>query len=164
MQYLVAILLCLSFQAAAQETFLYLNKIGRTTKVKYFEGEDIRFKIKSDEGFSQGKITGFGPDYLKVSGVIIPLDTIESIDIRNKNFSMFSFRSTPGKLGVAGFLYVGIDWFNRRVVSGGPGGIDGRVAVVAAGLSLSGILLKALQKKYFVPGRRKTITIINYRR
>lgn len=121
------ILLC-SLSANAQESYLYLNKLGRTTKVRFYEKEVIRFKRKSDEYFTSGRITGFESEAIKVENVAIPLEQIESIDIRDKKFSMFSFRSTPGKLAFAGYGYVFIDWFNRRVVAGEQNaGIDGQL-------------------------------------
>lgn len=159
--FLLIFLMC-SLSVNAQEVYLYLNKIGRTTKVKFYEKEAIRFKLLGDDYYSSGRITGFEGDAIKVENVAIPLDQIESIDIKDKNFSMFSFRSTPGKLAFAGYGYVFIDWFNRRVVDGQQNaGIDLRVAAVSTGLIGTGYLLKALRKKYFKVGGRKVIAIIN---
>lgn len=156
------LILISSLSATAQGTYLYLNKLGRTTKVKFYEQETIRFKLKGDDYFTSGRITGFEADAIKVEDVTIPLKEIVSVDIRDKNFSMFSFRSTPGKLAFAGYGYVFIDWFNRRVVAGEQNaGIDMRVAAVSTGLIGTGYLLKALRKKYFTVGRRKVIAIIN---
>ena len=151
-----------SFTILAQEPYLYLNKIGRTTKVKFYEQEPIRLKLKGDDYFVSGKITGFEKDAIKISKVSVQLEKIESIDIRDKNFSMFSFRSTPGKLAFAGYGYTAIDWFNRRVVAGEKGaGIDTRVAAVSTGLIGLGYIVKALQKKYFKIGPRNIITVID---
>ncbi len=158
----IALLILLSSSLLAQQSYLYLNKIGRTTKVKFFEQELIRLRLKGDEFFVSGRITGFDKDAIKVSGVVIPITEIKSIDIRDKNFSMFSFRSTPGKLAFAGYGYTAIDWFNRRVVAGEVGsGVDMRVASVSTGLIGTSYLLKALRKKYFTVGGRKVLAIIN---
>jgi hypothetical protein len=156
------LILISSLSVTAQGTYLYLNKLGRTTKVKFYEKETIRFKLKGDDYFTAGRITGFEDEAVKVENVAIPLDQIESIDIRDKNFSMFSFRSTPRKLAFAGYSYVFIDWFNRSVVAGQQNvGIDTRVAMVSTGLIGTSYLLKALRKKYFTIGGRKVIAIIN---
>ncbi|MEQ9301091.1 MAG: hypothetical protein RIF33_21125 [Cyclobacteriaceae bacterium] len=146
--------------AALSQPYLYLNQIGRRGNYKYFEKETIRFKLKGDDTFSIGLISGFGDNYIRFSQNIISLDSIEMIDIRDKKRAL-SFPATVTRLAAyGGYAYALIDWFNVSVVDGNDASLNGGVLLGATGLLGLSYGLKAIQRKYFRVGRGNSLTII----
>lgn len=147
--------------AAIAQPYLYLNQIGRRGNYKYFEKETIRFKLKGDDTFSVGLITGLGDNYIRFNQNIIGLDSIEMIDIRDKKRAL-SFPATVTRLAAyGGYAYALIDWFNVSVVDGDDASLNGGVLISATGLLGLSYGLKAIQRKYFKVGRGNSLTIIN---
>jgi hypothetical protein len=155
----VGLLLAVHFGSIAQP-YLYLNQIGRRDNYKFFERETIRFKLKGDDTFSIGRITGLGDHYIRFNRSIIVLDSIEMIDIRDKKRNL-SFPASVTRLAAyGGYAYALIDWFNVTVVDGGEASLNGGVLIGATGLLGLSYGLQAMQRKYFKVGRGNSLTII----
>jgi len=136
----------LSFNSFSQDHLL-LTKKNRPYRIKYFAGEEIRFKLKGDNEYHKSLIKGFNKEEIIFHYYSIALDELEVIDVSDKRFTVFSFRSSPGKLLVSGMALIAIDQFNQTVIREEPFGVNSNLAVVGGALSLSGILLKLIQKK-----------------
>lgn len=146
--------------ATLAQPYLYLNQIGRRGNYKYFEKETIRFKLKGDDTFSVGLITGLGDNYIRFNQNVIGLDSIEMIDIRDKKRAL-SFPATVTRLAAyGGYAYALIDWFNVSVVDGDDASLNGGVLLGATGLLGLSYGLQAVQRKYFRVGRGNSLTII----
>ena len=158
----IFVLLLSIFTASAQDRYLLLRKVGRPYQIVFYEGEQMRFRVKGEKHFVQDYIQGLSEDRIRFHYYNIHLDEIEAIDVRDKNFTVFSFRSSPGKLIVAGFGLVAIDQANQVFIRDEPAGVSTGVAIVAGGLVASGFILRAIQKKYFRPGGKFKIEIVDY--
>ncbi len=157
--YTVVVCLAIHFAAIAQP-YLYLNQIGKRGNYKFFEKETIRFKLKGDDTFSVGLITGLGDDYIRFEQNIISLDSIEVIDIRDKKRAL-SFPATATRLAAyGGYAYALIDWFNASVVYDDRSSLNEGVLIGATGLLGLSYGLQAIQRKYFRVGRGNSLTII----
>ncbi|MEJ2003430.1 MAG: hypothetical protein P8X57_00350 [Cyclobacteriaceae bacterium] len=148
--------------ASAQERYLLLRKVGKPYQIIFEEGEQMRFRVKGEKHFVEDYIQGLSGDYIRFHYYNIHLDEIEAIDVRDRNFTVFSFRSSPGKLIVAGVGLIVIDQANQVLIRDEPAGLSTGTAIVAGSLVASGFLLRAIQKKYFRPGGKFKIEIVNY--
>jgi hypothetical protein len=156
---LIGLVFTVHFTTVAQP-YLYLNQIGRRGNYKFFEKETIRFKLKGDDTFSIGLITGLGDNYIRFNENIIGLDSIVMIDIREKKRKL-SFPTTVTRLAAyGGYAYALIDWFNATAVYGDDTSINGGVLLGATGLLGLSYGLQAIQRKYFRVGRGNSITVI----
>jgi len=155
----VTLLMLIQLGVVAQP-YLYLNQIGKRRNYKFHEKETIRFKLKGDDTFSVGLITGFGDSYISFDRNIIALDSIEVIDIRNKKRRLSFPTAMVRTAAFAGYAYLVIDWFNVSVVDGDDADVNTEVLAGATGLLGLSFGLQAIQRKYFRVGRGNSITVI----
>lgn len=141
--------------AQTQKRYLLLRKVGRPYKIIFNEGQSIRFKLKGEKNYNKGLIQGFGKDYIRFHYFTVKLDEIAEIDVRAKNFTIFSFRSGPGKLHFAGLGYLVLDQFNQTAVQKESFGVSKNTAIISSAIFSSGFLLKAIQKKRFKMNKNK---------
>ncbi len=149
-------------QLWGQEPYLLLRKVGRPYQIVFYEGEEMRFRVKGEKKYIKDYILGLQGDRIRFHYYSIKLSEIEAIDVRDRNFTVFSFRSSPGKLFVAGIGLVLIDQLNQVVIRDEPAGLSTGVAIASASLIASSFILRAIQKKVFRPGGKSIIEIIDY--
>ncbi|MCA6078030.1 hypothetical protein [Fulvivirga sedimenti] len=145
-----------------QDRYLLLRKVGRPYQIVFYEGEEMRFRVKGEKKFIKDYIQGLKGDVIRFHYYSIKLSEIEAIDVRGRNFTVFSFRSSPGKLFVAGIGLIAIDQLNQVVIRDEPAGLSTGVAIVSGSLIASSFLLRAIQKKVFRPGGKSVMEIIDY--
>ncbi|MEM1407616.1 MAG: hypothetical protein AAGG59_12630 [Bacteroidota bacterium] len=161
---LTTFLIIISLTGYAQEKYLILKKKNRPYSIIFQEGDEMRFKLKGERFFTKALIQGFGKDDIRFHYYRIKLDEIAEIDVASKNFTIFSFRSGPGKLLISGLAFVAIDQFNQTVVNDESFGIDSNTALIGAALTSSGIALKLIQKKRWKFRKRKhKMEIVDFR-
>lgn len=139
------------------QKYLLLRKVGKPYSIIYNEGESMRFRLKGERFFTKGLIQGFGKDDIRFHYYRIKLDEIAEVDVSNKNFTVFSFRSGPGKLVVSGLGYLLLDQFNQTVIRGESLGVSKQTAIVSGALTTSGFVLKGIQKKRFKMRKKKHV-------
>ena len=149
-------LLFIPDKVSAQK-YLLLRKVGRPYKIIYYAGQPIRFKLKGERFFTKALIQGFEKDEIRFHYFRIKLDEIAEIDVSNQNFTVFSFRSGPGKLLISGFGYLVADQFNQTVIREESFGISKQTAIISGALTSSGLVLKGIQKKRFKMKKKKHI-------
>ena len=96
------------------QNYLELRKATKLKSINFFEGENIRFKQKTDEIFTYAKITGIGSNYLSFNNIQIPISNIDIIDIRSKTSNKgraYGSLISGGSLG-----YFVIDFINLSIV------------------------------------------------
>ncbi len=124
----------------------------------------MRFKLKGERFFTKALIQGFGEDDIRFHYYRIKLEEIAEIDVSNKNFTIFSFRSGPGKLLISGLAFIAIDQINQTLSRDEPFGINSNTALIGAGLTSSGIVLKLIQKKRWKFRKKKhRMEIVDFR-
>lgn len=136
------------------QSFLYLHKEKGTFRLKIFEGEELHFRLHEDETFTRGIIDQFTDSSFVIHETEVPIDQIAEIDISEKNHSIWSFRSSPGKLMLAGALFPLIDWFNEGDQ------IPNSLLIASASIFLSGVIMKQLERTRFYPGGKYKLIII----
>jgi len=157
-----SIFLLLVLSAFAQERYLLLRKVGKPYQIIFYEGESMRFRVKGEKYFVEDFIQGLSGNSIRFHYYNIQLDEIDAIDVRSRNFTVFSFRSSPGKLIIAGIGLIAIDQLNQVVIRDEPAGVSTGTAIVAGSLIASGFILRLIQKKYFRPGGKYKIEIVDY--
>jgi len=143
----LSLLIAVCGQIDYAQDYLLLTKKNRPYRVKYYAGDEMRFKLKGEKHYYKALIKGFESRKIIFHYYSIDLSEIEVIDVSGKNFTVFSFRSSPGKLLVSGMALLAIDQFNQTVIREEPFGVNGNLAIVGGAISLTGIVLKLIQKK-----------------
>jgi hypothetical protein len=162
MRFLFSLLLIvfIFFETTAQNSYLLLSNLRKSGKVYYEKGEVLRFKIQNDTIFLALEITEFDETVIIFDDISVNLDTIQIVDIRNKNGFGTGLSRAGGQVMFVGVGYLVIDWFNRRVVSKGKGGLDKKVTKTSAGIFTGGLLMSLIKPKYFKIGNGNKISII----
>ena len=153
----------LGMRSYAQEPFLALGKTGKGTQVVFYEGDQMRFRLKGEKYFIEDYIFGLRGNTIRFHYYEIQTTDIEAIDIRGQKRSFFSLGSLSGKLIIAGIAFVGIDQLNQVVIRDEPVGVSKGVAIVSGTLVAGGILAGLLNKRYFKVGKKNYIQIIDDR-
>ena len=55
--------------------YLELKKLGNKRFIEFYSGEEIRFRLKSDENFSRAYITGVYENYLNFNTIKVSIDS-----------------------------------------------------------------------------------------
>lgn len=153
---LSVLLICYFHYAQASDNpYLLLTKIGSGFQLRIEQYEELTFRLKDEEYFVSGIIEDFTDSSFYVYETEIPLREIAEIDIRNKNHSIWSFRSSPGKLVTAGIMLMTMDLLNQREK------ISKKISIISGSLILAGVIMKIAERKYFAPGKRNKLHIIN---
>jgi hypothetical protein len=148
------ILLLIASRNAKSDPFLYLTKINRNFQLKYFAGNEIRLRLHEQEYFTSGIIEGFTDSSLIIHSTEILLASIAQIDIQGLNYSVWSYRSSPGKLIIAGLLL-------PLVELGNTGRIGPSIGISSLLILSSGITMRLLEPKFFIPGGRNKMNVVN---
>lgn len=149
------------FTTSAQ-SFLYLKKLGGSRSTKYLIGDEIKFQLKGDPYFTTGAIESFGTDYFVIFDTPVFIKDIARIDIRKKNVSWFSFRSSPNKLFIAGIFLPIVDIGNQLITEKKNSvKVHKSIWLTSIGLVVSGIGLRIIAPKYFELGYKRKAVIIN---
>ena len=149
--------------AEAQEPFLALGRTGKGHQVIFYEGDELRFRLKGEKHFIEDHILGLKGNTLRFHYFEIQTTDIEAVDIRGRKKSFFSLGSLSGKLIFAGVAFIGIDQVNQVFIRDEPAGVSSTVAIVSASLVGGGILAGLLDKRYFKTGKKNYIQIIDER-
>ena len=161
-------MLLLFFLAYSQHTsaqrYLVLRKGNKPHKQIIFnEGEAIRFRLKGERFFTSSLIQGFGKDEIRFHYYRIKLNEIAEIDIDNKNFAIFNFKSLSSYLLISGPLYLTIDQFNQTAIRDEPFGINRAAAIVGGSLVGSGLMMRWLRKRRWkYTKRRHRMEIVDF--
>jgi len=136
--------LCLVPMLLLAQPSLLIRKKNNPGNLRFFGGEQIRIKLKMEEVYIRGTITGFhGDTAISINMVPISLYNIEKIDVRNKS------RSFGPKLMLAGPLYMGIGLLNQ-----GQRKNAGILLLPTVSLLASGGILWLLKKREITLGRK----------
>lgn len=136
------------------QSHLYMNALGKPFQLRIYEEEYIKFRFEGDKNFTSGIIESFTDSGFYIHETHVLLSDIERFDIRGKNFGIWSFRSSPGKLMIAGLFFPLIDIINHN----SPPAPN--TLLISGILFTSGIVMKSIQRKYFIPGPRNKVSII----
>ncbi len=90
--------------------FLVLEKNGAEKRLRFYEKQEIQFKLKGDKVKNKLKIQKIKEKSLIIQEVEIPLESIESIRINTSSFypNLFKFATLAGGVG-----YLGLDLVNN---------------------------------------------------
>lgn len=92
--------------------FLALEKNGIDKRLRFYEGQEIQFRLKGDDRRNKAKIQKINEKSLIIQEVEIPLEEIESFRINTSSFypNLFKFATLAGGVG-----YLGLDIVNNGV-------------------------------------------------
>ena len=138
---------------AQDEDYLLLSWLNRDRAVRFYAGEEIRFKVAGDPSFHRAVILRFEDDYVVFPDYRIGVDGITVIDIRKKPTSRFNLKSYANKLPVAGGAYFLVDYLRND-------GVGRSTVIVSSALVGTGLLAGILKKKVFKPDSKRTLAII----
>ena len=139
--------------------YLELKKASKIKSFKFFPGEKIRFKLKDDENFTQGYITGISEDKLRFNYIEVSVSDIEIVDIRNKSSNFFK---SGGKYIAGGSIaFFIIDFVNLSLVQKVKyKDVYNKDLLIGCSLSFSvGALLTFVKRKYFIKKKLNRIWV-----
>jgi hypothetical protein len=147
-----------------QGPYLLLHKAGSNKSAVFYEGEEIRYKMKGEDHFRRAHIAGLRGDTIRFHYQKVSLAEIEVVDIRGKNFQKFSWSSAGDKVIVAGAVYMLADYVNQELIQDDAGGVSEATFVAGGSIIAAGIIMKFLKQRYFRTGGRNILEIVNLRR
>ncbi|MEM9327189.1 MAG: hypothetical protein AAGA85_16090 [Bacteroidota bacterium] len=155
------LLLTLTSATVSAQAFLYLKKLGGKQEVKFFKGEEIRFQLRGDEYFVSGQIEGFGVEAFIVHGTEVSLKDVDRYDIRNKRTSGFDYQTSSAVMLTAGIALPLVDLGNQFIVEGRDRvRLHPSIIITSASLIVGSFIIRWLEPRYFVPGRKKRAIIV----
>lgn len=157
---LVTILVLLICLPATAQRKLIIAKRASPAKYVFYEGDEIRFKLKGEKFWNKALIQGLGEDFIRLHYTTIKLSEIEAIDISSVGGGHF-LKLVSGIAITAGVGFAAIDQFNRTVVDGEPG-VDEKTMIIAGGLVASGVILNLLRRKKVKVGGRFRLRVGEY--
>ena len=156
---LVLLFLIFTVSPAIAQRKLIIAKPASPAKYIFYEGEEIRFKLKGEKYWNKAFIQGLGEDYIRLHYTTIALSEIEAIDVRGRSHSYLQTVAAVGIYGGAGFI--GIDQFNRSIIKG-ESGFDEKTMLVGGALLSTGGLLYLLKRKKVKIGRKFRLRVAEY--
>ncbi|ELR69103.1 hypothetical protein C900_05492 [Fulvivirga imtechensis AK7] len=157
-QFVLLFLVLMASQVVAQRK-LIIAKPASPAKYTFYEGEEIRFKLKGERYWNKAFIQGLGDDYIRLHYTTIALSEIEMIDIRSRSHSYLHMVAAIGVYGGVGFI--GIDQFNRSIVKG-ESGFDEKTMLIGGALLSTGALIYLLKRKKVKIGRKFRLRVAEY--
>ena len=134
----------------AQNQMVLLKRNKRIAKFE--EGDAVRIRLKSEDNFIKGTITGIHKDFLMIDRDTIYIKKVCAIDLRNHPNSNFRLVDAGTKFMMAGTVLVIADLINSGNVSPGIG-------ITSAALVISGAVLVILNNDIYKIKKRKRILI-----
>ena len=144
-----------SLNSYAQRQLVLIKKNKVITR--FSEGDQIRFKRKDRDFFSNGIITGISQAYIKLGDEDTTyLHQIKSIDMHGLPNSGFKTADIGGKLVVAGALLLLLDGLNTT--NGNQ--ISTGIIVVSSVFVGAGTFMLIFNNNFFKIGRKKKVIIM----
>jgi hypothetical protein len=157
---LTASLLFVSSVVIAQRQFIILK--DQTVIARYQKGDVIRFARSTDKGILVQRILDLNDSVLMMNQDTLAYYRIQKMDIDGRHQNRF-LKGLGFGLLAAGILLPGIDYFNSTVVQDQSKSVNDGLLITSAGLIGTGAALMLIKKKYFKPGRRNRMMIIDKR-
>lgn len=144
--FILFIFCCMSFQGISQgQRYLVLDKPGSVKRIRYYVGEELKFKLKDDKTVYTDVIEDVGDSSIKIRGTQIPLKDIRMV-IRYKEGGLLN--QAIYILPRAGILYFLADTFNP-VFRGGSVDVSRSGIIVGSSFVAGGLFLKLFKKKKY---------------
>jgi hypothetical protein len=157
---LTASLLLFSSVVIAQQQFIILK--DQTVIARFQKGDVIHFARATDKEILVQRILDLNDTLLMMNQDTVPYYRIQKMDIQNRHQNQFLKVLGFGLLA-AGILLPGIDYFNASVIQDQDRSVSNGVMVTSSLMVGTGAVLLLIKKKYFKPGRRNRMMIIDKR-
>lgn len=159
-----AVLLFLFFFAFAQaeaQKFMILQKgANQKTRLKYEEGDLIRYQQKGQDYFVSDRIREIHPDFLVLSENILRPDDIAVVDVRNRDERNKTLSTLSGLMYAGGAMLLLAETVNG-LYHDKKFSYSGEGLGISASLLATGFVLSKTKYRYFKHGGRNKIQIIN---
>jgi len=152
------ILLNLSCTQAFSQKILTLNKPGYPNRIRYYENQEISFKLKGEKVVHTGLITQLN-DTMFLLNTIFPVkisDITMVVDYKKGAGARFFSKVTLA----AGLLYLGLGAANS-LIFGSPPGAEGRFLVVSGALIGTSFLLKPFCVRKYRINKNRYLKVID---
>jgi hypothetical protein len=153
-------LLFFSSVVIAQHQFIILK--DQTVIARYQKGDIIRFARAKDKEILVQRILDLNDTLLMMNQDTIAYYRIQRMDIEGRQQNKF-LKGLGFGLIAAGVLLPGIDYFNSTVVQDQSKSVSEGLLITSGALIGTGAALVLIKKKYFKPGRRNRMMIIDKR-
>lgn len=130
---------------------------------RFEEGEQIRFKKKSDDGYSIALIQGIHPGYIVVADDTVFTYEIEVVDLRKKKLTSFKVSSIGKGLMMAGAGLFLVDLFNTTVIINSDYQLKDSAWKGSAVLLGLGTFMQFVNNDFFRQHRHRKIATMNFR-
>jgi hypothetical protein len=157
---LTASLLLISSVVVAQQQFVILK--NQTVIARYQRGDIIRFARAKDKEIVVQRILDLNDSLLMMNEDTVAYYRIQKLDIEGKQQNRL-LKGLGFGLLAAGVLLPGIDYFNSTVVQDNSKSVSDGLLITSGALIGTGAALMLIKKKYFKPGRRNRMMMIDRR-
>ena len=153
-------LFCLAFSQAEAQKFLILQKgANQKTRLKYEEGDLIRYQQKGQDFFVSDRIREIHPDFLVLTENILKPEEIEAVDVKDKDERNHTLSTLSGLMYSGGALLLLAETVNglyhdKRFSYSNEG------LIISGSLLATGFVLSKIKYRYFKHKGRKKIQII----
>ncbi|WP_338765679.1 hypothetical protein WAF17_02150 [Bernardetia sp. ABR2-2B] len=114
----------------SKDYYLTLNKPGRKKRIRFYIGDELKFKLKEENFKRTATITAMDSNSITINGVAkIPLEEFRVIQISKKRIKAARVLGTNG-----GFLFIGLGIGNTLLKNNGSEAMiyGGIISVIAA--------------------------------
>ncbi len=154
------LLLLFGFAEAEAQKFMILQKgSNEKTRIKYEEGDLIRYQQKGQEYFVSDRIREIHPDFLVLAENILRPEEIATVDVRNKDERNQTLKNLSILMYAGAGLMLVAETINSLYHDKRLGYSDEGLTV-AGSLLVSGFTLSKIKYRYFKNRGRNKIQII----
>lgn len=156
----ILFLFCLAFSQAEAQKFLILQKgANQKTRLKYEEGDLIRYQQKGQDFFVSDRIKEIHPDFFVLTENILKPEEIQAVDVKDKDERNHTLSTLSGLMYSGGALLLLAETVNglyhdKRFSYSNEG------LIISGSLLATGFILSKIKYRYFKHRGRNKIQII----
>ena len=158
-RFLLLLFLCISLAPLHAQKILTLNKPGPVTRIRYYENDEISFKLKGENIVHTGKITQLTDSNFLLNELYpIPIQNISMVIDYKKGYW---FRVLYKITLTAGIFLAGIGTFNIIVTPDVPSYAVARVYITSAALVGSSFIFKHYSVRKYRINRNRYLKVLD---
>jgi hypothetical protein len=137
--------------------FLALEKGGAVKRIRYYELDDIYYKLKNDRTKHNAVITNIGESFFITYGSLIQFDQVSSVTRYRSGW----FMNQGAKLfPIAGAMYILMNMFNPQGGQSEGLNLSTSTWIVSSSLVATGLFLRSLRKRTYQLNNRRFLKAI----
>jgi hypothetical protein len=130
----------------AKSYFLSLEKPSGKRRVRYYQGDELHFKLKGDKYIYHTRISDFQADGIIINEALIPLSQIKSIIVYNRSGL---FKQAKRLIPKAGIVFIALDMVNPIITRGENLKVQTQSVLIGGAITAAGLALNLFNKRTY---------------